>query len=1100
MKQLMKRTLSVLLVVCLLCTMIPSAFAAEGDGFTDVGEHYWARDAIYEAVEAGYFKGVSDTEFDPEGTMTRAMLVAVMARVVGADVDNDAPTGFTDVPSGKWYSGAIAWAAENGLVSGYGDGTFAPYRAASRQETAAIFLRLLNLLDKTLPAVQPQRDFTDVADISAFAMEAVKTMQMGGVLAGYTDGSFRPWKSITRAEAAALITRLMKAAQDKEPEPTEPTPTEPEPTEPHGPIKVTFVSKYSKAYVDGKPVAELTLPEGVNFVEFIARADDGYEVYNVTATSGRLANEGLNYILAGLTEDVTVTLNDGLTKHTVIFNAGNGTEPEQVAVIHGETVAKPEDPTREDDTFLGWHTGSGEEWDFSKPVMSNMTLFAYWLNDTYVDATVYLDGVNGSDANNGLTVDTPVKTFAAAAALISPKTSNGVIWVLHTMTVLDEQTWDLSGRDCVVKRAPSCTGNMISVDGGSLTLSNVTIDGNADAFKSLSVSAPANNAIYLQNGATLTMDGAAAVTNCFGAQGGAFYVKDSTLVMNSGKIADNTSKFTGGAIYITASSKTASATFTMNGGEISGNVGGSVAAVLNVNGSNPVYINLLGGVIENNVLNSTSASSCAFSITNDGTETTIGGVTIRGNLKSNGEALNAATISGRGVSLIPTDKTDIQDPFYLNNGYTSGKTSAIRVPEGLGKLQGKVPFLLAKEFVGACTIWGGTGEDAYALQQSDLDKVDVLNGIEGAYYLEVNDENCAVLEEVKTNDIVVYLSGNGKDTNDGLTVSTPVQTFDKAKEVLQQQIDAAENIPEDANFVISLVYRVQIKEDCTLSFSEFGENAARCVVRRDATNTSSYMFDIQNHANVTIENFRVDGNNKYLKAGVSSCFTISGGAQVTVNDGVEVFDMIFSASAGVFSLGAGDQQTTLTINGGWYHDLTGYNGVFVFGSGTSLSWYTPGKCVINDCLVENITGTFGTIHAYKFVDVEINGGIFRDITMKNEVGVLAAVNGDANATLTINPTPAGQTAQLDGDIYLINTKSDSDGNENQTEDGYLIIGGALDHDVTLVGNRMVWGTTVAVGSDGYALTKEDLGHVHVVSGDTLILKEKTNSIEIAKTR
>ena len=62
-----------------------------------------------------------------------------------------------------------------------------------------------------------------------------------------------------------------------------------------------------------------------------------------------------------------------------------------------------------------------------------------------------------------------------------------------------------------------------------------------------------------------------------------------------------------------------------------------------------------------------------------------------------------------------------------------------------------------------------------------MEKVHVVNGIDGAYYLEVNrEQHGAVFAEVKTNDIVVYLSGNGNDTNDGLTVKTPVKTFEKA--------------------------------------------------------------------------------------------------------------------------------------------------------------------------------------------------------------------------------------------------------------------------------------------------------------------------------
>ena len=139
---------------------------------------------------------MSDTAFDPEGTLTRAMLVTVLARAAGAETDDNASTGFSDVAAGTWYTGAVAWAAENGVVTGDGDGTFAPDRAATRQETATIFLRLLKLLDKTLPEIEEVKTFTDAADIAAWAEEAVETMQTAGVLTGYPDGSFlRPLRS-----------------------------------------------------------------------------------------------------------------------------------------------------------------------------------------------------------------------------------------------------------------------------------------------------------------------------------------------------------------------------------------------------------------------------------------------------------------------------------------------------------------------------------------------------------------------------------------------------------------------------------------------------------------------------------------------------------------------------------------------------------------------------------------------------------------------------------------------------------------------------------------------------------------------------------------
>lgn len=1112
MKQLMKRALSVLLVVCLLCSVLPSALAAEGGGFTDVPKSHWAYDAITQAVDAGYFKGVSGTEFDPEGTLTRAMLVTVLARAAGADTEQNAKTSFSDVPANAWYSGAVAWAEQNGVVNGNGDGTFAPDNAATRQETATIFLRLLKLLDKTLPEAEEAKTFTDAADIADWASEAVAAMQKAGVLAGYPDGSFRPDTALTRAEAATLLCRFMKAAQDTvepteptEPEPTEPTPTEPEPTEPQptepaGPIHVTFVSQYTTAYVDGKAVTELTLDKGINYVEFITVSQTGYEVYEVQASNGRVATSGTNHIVAGLTEDVTITLVDGLIQHTVTFNAGNGTDPVQVKVPHGSTVEKPADPVKEDDTFLEWHTSTGEEWDFTAPVESDLSLFAYWLNETYVGATIYLDGVKGNDANNGLTEETAVRTFAAAAALVSPKVTDGVIWVVHTVTVADEQTWDLTGRDCVVKWATTCTGSMVVVDGGSLTLSNVTLDGNRDAFKS----APSGNVITVNNHGKLTINDGAVITNGYGSQGGALFVDGADVVMNGGKLVDNKASYTGGAIYIRGTSADNGASFTMNGGVISDNYSGGAGAVLNVSLSYPVTLNLLGGTIENNTTEQAADMACAFSVTDDNTTLLIGGVKIAGTKTKDGVAASAVLLGTHNGSFVPTEKTDLQDPICIFNPHTSNKDVALLVPEGFAKLNGKLPICVYTAVVGALFVSGGTGEGAYTLLQSDLEKLDVRNDIEGAYYLKLDEQNRVALAEIETNDIIVYLSGSGNDENDGLTAQTPVKTFEKAKALLKAKVDAAENIPDDANFVISLVYKLQIAEDCTLSFADFGDKASRCVVRRDATNTSSNMFEIKNNANVTIESFRVDGNDKYLKKGVSSTFVITGGAKVTVNDGVEVCNTIYSSSGdGVFKLENGKEETLLTINGGWYHDLTGKNGLFVYGMGSSMSTYTAGKCVVNDCLVENVSGTYALFFAQQYVTIEIGGGTYRNLNMSDGVGALAGLKGNRKANIILKPFSEEAAAALNADVYLWNSdfyEDEYDYYEYQTSDGYLTVSGPLNYDVTVNAVYMTWGTVVAAGTEDYQLTEADLAHFKTGTGDSLVLKEKTNTIEIAKVR
>ena len=110
MNQLMKRVLSVLLVVCLLCSALPSAFAAEGGGFTDVSKDHWAYDAITEAVAAGYFKGVSDTAFDPEGTLILTMLYRLCPTLIREGYVYIAETPLFEITC-KEKSGEKTWFA-----------------------------------------------------------------------------------------------------------------------------------------------------------------------------------------------------------------------------------------------------------------------------------------------------------------------------------------------------------------------------------------------------------------------------------------------------------------------------------------------------------------------------------------------------------------------------------------------------------------------------------------------------------------------------------------------------------------------------------------------------------------------------------------------------------------------------------------------------------------------------------------------------------------------------------------------------------------------------------------------------------------------------
>ncbi len=219
-----KRLLSCVLIVALLLSLCANSVGAVTvDDFTDVSPDDWFYDAVSEVAAAGYFNGTSATTFDPQLTMTRAMFVTVLARFDGATVDNSADTTFADVPTGQYYTGAVAWAAENGLVQGYGGNAFGTSNPITRQDMAVLMTRYIayyeakNSVAATTSAkgsetthdvVDDPTEFADAASIAAYAIDAVVECANYGLLIGDDNGNFRPTSASTRAEAATVISRL----------------------------------------------------------------------------------------------------------------------------------------------------------------------------------------------------------------------------------------------------------------------------------------------------------------------------------------------------------------------------------------------------------------------------------------------------------------------------------------------------------------------------------------------------------------------------------------------------------------------------------------------------------------------------------------------------------------------------------------------------------------------------------------------------------------------------------------------------------------------------------------------------------------------------
>lgn len=114
--------------------------AAETGGFSDVEKDAWYAEAVRFCREKGLMSGVSDTRFEPEGTLTRAQLAAILWRQEGSPVVNYLMR-FSDVPEGEWYTEAVRWAASEGLVNGYGSGLYGSGDAVTQEQLALIFQR-----------------------------------------------------------------------------------------------------------------------------------------------------------------------------------------------------------------------------------------------------------------------------------------------------------------------------------------------------------------------------------------------------------------------------------------------------------------------------------------------------------------------------------------------------------------------------------------------------------------------------------------------------------------------------------------------------------------------------------------------------------------------------------------------------------------------------------------------------------------------------------------------------------------------------------------------------------------------------------------------
>ena len=178
--------------------------------FLDVSANSWYAEYVNYLAERGIVNGKTATTFEPNAQITRAEFIKIIAEVAGADLTGQTSAKFSDVASGAWYAPYVAWGVENGLINGISDTQFDPNGNITRQDMATLISRYAGFAEFELPQTEESVTFTDASDIASYAKEAVSQMQKAGIINGRGDNTFAPKDNATRAEACKMLTILMQ--------------------------------------------------------------------------------------------------------------------------------------------------------------------------------------------------------------------------------------------------------------------------------------------------------------------------------------------------------------------------------------------------------------------------------------------------------------------------------------------------------------------------------------------------------------------------------------------------------------------------------------------------------------------------------------------------------------------------------------------------------------------------------------------------------------------------------------------------------------------------------------------------------------------------
>lgn len=185
----------------------PDPSTSVADIFDDIQPGAWYEDAVQFAYDEGIMTGTSKTTFEPNTTTTRGMIVSILHRLEGNPVVTE--EAFSDVSADDWYGKAVAWASSEGIVGGYGDGTFQPNKAITREEMASILYRYAQYKDQDVSARADLTKYTDADQVGAWAEEVMQWANAEGLINGMTEDTLVPQGNATRAQVAAMFQRYL---------------------------------------------------------------------------------------------------------------------------------------------------------------------------------------------------------------------------------------------------------------------------------------------------------------------------------------------------------------------------------------------------------------------------------------------------------------------------------------------------------------------------------------------------------------------------------------------------------------------------------------------------------------------------------------------------------------------------------------------------------------------------------------------------------------------------------------------------------------------------------------------------------------------------